>query len=90
MAARVTRAWPDGEAIQVRVDGDAQPILFRWRGIPHPVQRIVETWQIHTNWWESSGVIRRTYHALLTQDGLLCVIYRDLDADTWHLARLYD
>ena len=86
----MTHTLNKDEPIVVQTDDDALPHSMRWLGLPRRVQKIVERWEIHTNWWESSGTIRRTYFALILADGLFCVIYHDCTADTWHLAKIYD
>lgn len=86
----MTHTLQEDEPIAVQIDDDELPYIVRWQGVPRRVQKTVERWEIHTNWWESTGVIRRTYHALILADGLFCVVYRDLITDIWHLAKIYD
>lgn len=86
----MTHTLQEDEPILVQTDDDGRPHTLRWQGFPRRVQKTVERWEIHTNWWESMGVIHRTYFALILVDGLLCVIYRDNITDTWHLAKIYD
>lgn len=51
---------------------------------------VTEQWIIHDEWWRAGQVIWRHYFQVETADGLLCVLYRDLVNDTWHLERVYD
>jgi hypothetical protein len=45
---------------------------------------------VNVDWWRAEGRIWRAYLAVTTTDGLLCVIYQDLEKQTWFLAKVYD
>ncbi|NIV32630.1 MAG: hypothetical protein GWN58_25255 [Anaerolineae bacterium] len=45
---------------------------------------------MHTRWWEPEEAVWREYVKVTTGTGLLCLLYRDLLAGGWFLARVYD
>lgn len=83
----MTRLWPEGAPIGVDAPDDA-PRAFRWQGRRWPVRAVVDQWVIHDDWWQEE--VWRRYFQLLTDDGLLCVVYCDLTTDAWFLERIYD
>ena len=86
----MTRLWLQGVPLHVVVNDQARPMRFVWEGQPHTISRIIKQWEVDTDWWEASGRIWRTYYATCTEDGLLCVFYRDLLSSEWFLSKLYD
>lgn len=86
----MTHTWLTNEHLTVEIGATGKPVTLRWRGRLHRVQQIVQSWEISTDWWESDGEIERTYHALITHAGLLCVVYRDDASGNWFLAKTYD
>lgn len=96
----MTRLWPKGEAIETW-GGQETPAGFIWQGASqgghlagsHRILGICNRWRIHTNWWNpTSGgsAVWREYLKVTTDQGLLCLIYRDLIKGNWFLARVYD
>jgi hypothetical protein len=86
----MSRLWPEGEPIVVQLNEHEQPARFTWRGRAYRPARIHQQWEVDVDWWRPQGRIRRSYLALTTADGLLCVIYQDLEKSTWYLAKVYD
>lgn len=86
----VTRLWTEGEPLAVTVNAAGRPTHLAWHAHSHAVQPIVQQWVVETGWWEEGGPIRRSYYALLTSEGLLCVIYHDHIQHEWRLSKLYD
>jgi hypothetical protein len=101
----MTRLWPEGEAVETwgvtpsgmrgPVPSEARgtpdaPAGFVWRGVPHPIVRVCNRWRVHTRWWESGQTVCRAYLKVVTGDGLLCMLYHDLQGGGWFLSRLYD
>ena len=84
----MTRLWPEGEGIEVDVDGEGAPLSFAWRGYRHRVQGIAKRWRVDEGWWRNR--VWREYFKLATADGLLVLLYRDLLTGDWRLQRLYD
>ena len=83
----MTRLWQEGDPIDV-VDEDGQPRRFTWRGRSHEVDEISRQWRADLGWWAD-----RKWHAyfkLVTDTGLLVIIFEDLETGTWYLQRLYD
>jgi len=67
------------------------PNGLRWRGRDERVARIEATWTMDTDWWmEEAEGVRRRYVRLLTQGGLLCVIFHDLPSGRWYLDTVID
>ena len=92
----MTRSYGFGQvALQVKADEYGIPQKFIWQGRERLVKKLIESWQVHTNWWESGGAIRGCYYALIALSQLdagetLMVIYQDLNTGEWWLTRVYD
>jgi hypothetical protein len=85
----MTRLWPEGEAVKTW-EGKEMLSGFVWKGASHQILRICSRWRLHTRWWDSDKAIWREYIKVTTDGGLLCLLYRDLYAGDWFLARIYD
>ena len=85
----MTRLWLNGEAIETW-GADDTPAGFFWAGTAHCIVEICNRWRVHTRWWEPEEALWREYLKVTTQDGLLCLIYRDLIGGGWFFSRLYD
>lgn len=86
----MTRIWPDGEPAAVERNPHGDPMRFTWRGHRHRIARIEQRWQTDTDWWNDAGRVWRDDYAVLTDDGLLAVLFHDLITDGWFVTRLYD
>jgi hypothetical protein len=87
-AAKPIRA--QDERLLVECGATGRPSAFRCWGSRQHVERVVQSWEVVTDWWESGGEIRRSYHAVITRKGLFCVLYHDSASGEWHLAKTYD
>jgi hypothetical protein len=85
----VTHLWPGGEPLQIWGEA-AMPEGFLWQNMAHRILEVTNCWHVHTRWWEPSETLWREYLKIATDTGLLCLIYRELPAGEWFLARLYD
>lgn len=85
----MSRLWPEGEQIDVQGSGET-PAYFTWRGRTHRLVQVHQRWQVDTDWWRPEGRVWRSYLAVTTTSGLLCVIYQDLERRAWFLAKVYD
>ena len=47
----MTYLWAKGEAIAVKSDTLATPLVFVWQGRTHQVQRIAKRWRVDQGWW---------------------------------------
>ena len=86
---RESRGVGDGDRRESRGVSET-PAGFSWQ---HRSQRVLEVcnrWRIHTRWWEPQQAVWREYWKVVTDAGLLCLIYRDVEAGKWFLARVYD
>jgi hypothetical protein len=86
----MTRLWPNGEPIIVKTDTHGRPTQFIWQGHIHPIRRVAQSWQVDTDWWSEEGRVWRDYRTVITDDGLLCVLYFDNLEQEWRLAKIYD
>jgi hypothetical protein len=84
----VTRLWVVGERISVETDQAGAPVQFRWSGERHRVEAIADRWRADVQWWRLR--VWREHFKLITDTGLLVIIYHDLPQDTWYLQRVYD
>lgn len=86
----MSRLWSEGEIIRVETTHAGWPRQFVWHDQWHRVQRIVQYWRLDTDWWSEQGQVSRDYMAIITHEGLLCVVFLDLLEGTWRLAKIYD
>jgi hypothetical protein len=70
--------------------GEDPPDGFIWKNVSHQILEVCNRWRIHTRWWEPEEMVWRDYLKVITDQGLLCVIYRDLVRGGWFLYRIYD
>lgn len=67
------------------------PTGLRWRGRDERVAHVEAIWATDTAWWaREQGAVRRRYVRLLTQGGLLCVVFHDLASGRWYLDAVMD
>lgn len=85
----MTRLWSEGEPLKLW-SREGIPAHFTWQGESHHVLDVCNRWRIHTRWWEPEHTIWREYWKVVTDRGLLCLIYQDQFSHTWFLARVYD
>jgi len=81
--------WPEGQPIDVELNGRGLVQSFRWQRQEHRVQVISVRWRVHTAWW-TEHEIWRDYWEVATYTKLLCIIYQDLLTLTWRLERVYE
>lgn len=84
----MTKLLPTPPTIEVETDDAGLPLRLRWRRWQADVEVICNRWRVDDDWWRQSVV--RDYYKVRLSDGTLCVIFRDLRANTWHLQRVYD
>ncbi len=85
----MTRLWVEAELIDVW-GRDETPRGFKWNRTPHRVLEVCNIWRVHTLRWEPNEMVWREYLKVLTNTGLLCLIYRDMLTGRWYLQRVYD
>jgi hypothetical protein len=85
----MTRMWPAGEAVEI-LGSEDEPGGFVWRSESHRIVGNHNRWRVHTRWWEPDQAVGREYRKVITDTGLLCLLYRDLLGGGWFLARVYD
>ncbi len=84
----MTRLWAEGEPVEVTLDAEGAPRAFLWRGQWRPVAQIANCWRVQASWWADDAW--REYTKLVTSDGMLATLYRDLRSGAWYCARVYD
>jgi hypothetical protein len=82
----LTRLWVEGEPVEVW-GGEGTPGGFKWNRASHRVQEVCNRWRAHALWWEPNEMVWREYLKVVTNTGLLCLIYRDLLTGSWYLQR---
>lgn len=80
----MTRFWANGTPIAV--DGDLE--AFAWAGQRHAIQRVAKRWRVDEGWWTQRQW--REYARVITDTGLLAIVFQDLVTRQWYLQRLYD
>jgi hypothetical protein len=102
----VTRLCPEGEAVETwggegSLGVDGVPGGFVWHHTRHRITAVRNRWRIHTNWWHGGPIegadspllagTWREYLKVTTDTGLLCLLFRDMEAEAeWYLGRIYD
>ncbi len=76
--------------IEMESDSAGRPVRFGWRGRTYRLQRVQQRWQVDSDWWSAEGRVWRDYMAVVTLEGLFCVIYYDYLDECWHMSRVYD
>lgn len=86
----MTRLFARPEPIQVTADSAGVPQGLYWGGRWRSVVQIANRWRTTSSWWISEAYASREYVKLVTDDGLLCTVYRDMVNDAWYMDRIYD
>jgi hypothetical protein len=79
--------WLPAQSIQMQLRAD-EPFAFQWRGRSHRVRQVTRQWRMDWGWWRLR--LWRDYYKLLTDSGLLVLVYQDLLDGHWYLQQLYD
>ena len=93
--------WSNGEPLHdvtpAGAPRDAAPSGFERHERLHRVQATSNHWRVHSAWWPEALAQHgtefetwRDYWEVVTDTGLLCVLYHDLIADAWYLERIYE
>lgn len=67
---------------------DHQPDQFLWNARLHRVRWITKQWRVDVEWWRMR--VWRDYYKLVTDSGLLVIVYCDLLDHSWYLQQLFD
>ncbi|MDO8688679.1 MAG: hypothetical protein Q7R39_01465 [Dehalococcoidia bacterium] len=73
---------------QVLINAEGAPASFVRRARRERVIDVYKRWRVNEDWWRQE--IAREYFTVETSSGLVGVIFHDLVADCWYLARVYD
>jgi hypothetical protein len=83
----VSYLWSPPEAIEISLKAE-RLYAFKWKGRSHRVIHLAKDWRIDWGWWRLH--IWRHYYKLVTDTGLLVLVYQDLADDSWYLQQVYD
>ena len=64
--------------VRVRTGPRGRPLTIDGRG----VDAVRESWLVEDRWW-TDAPLRRRYWEVVTQDGRMLVVFRDLEAGGW-------
>ncbi len=64
--------------VRVRTGPQGRPLSVDGRG----VEAVRESWLVEDRWW-SEVPLRRRYWEIVTEDGRMLVVFRDLEAGGW-------
>lgn len=77
--------------IDMHTDSQGRPVYFDLNDRRHKLAKVLQHWQVDTDWWTPEGRVHRDYWAVTTVKGMLCVIFCDLEGEGgWFLSKLYD
>lgn len=83
----MTYLWIPALPIAMQTD-EARLVSFMWEGRRHRVRRVARRWRVDVEWWR--GRVWRDYYKLLTDTGLLVIVFHDLLDGRWYLQQLFD
>ena len=83
----MTYLWIPALAIEMTLR-DGRPVAFVWHGRVHRVAWIARQWRVDVAWWRLR--VWRDNYKLVTDTGLLVVVYCDLLEEKWYLQQLFD
>ena len=83
----MTYLWLPALTIEMTLR-ESRPAFFVWQGQNHRVRWIARQWRVDVGWWRLR--VWRDYYKLVTDTGLLVVVYCDLLEEEWYLQQLYD
>lgn len=83
----MTYLWMPSLPIEMVLRQD-QPNHFLWQSRLHRVHFITRQWRVDMEWWRVR--VWRDYYKLVTDSGLLVIVYCDLMMDSWYLQQLFD
>lgn len=80
----------DLQPITVTLSPERRLTALRWHEKEHEIEETVQVWEVDTDWWEATGRVWRWYYAVITEQGLLAVVFLDRATGKWWLERVYD
>jgi nucleotidyltransferase/DNA polymerase involved in DNA repair len=76
---------PSPQPVQVTTSLQGMPRAIVWYDHIREVKLVYETWRERKRWW--SLPVERDYYRLETDDGLVRVVFREVQTDRWLLER---
>jgi hypothetical protein len=83
----MTYLWVPALEIAVQCQ-EVTPAQFWYQGRRHQVLWIAEQWRVDSEWWREPTW--RDYFRVVTDSGLLLLLYHDLLEGQWYLQQTYD
>jgi hypothetical protein len=90
------RLWQNGAPLKVLADVGGQPLSFIWDRDLHRVDSIEDVREPRLDWWAATGEIHRVYYLVITNQGLICEVYRaEVGGEgrapgSWWMSRAWD
>ena len=69
--------------ITVQHDEENVPVTIRLKGREHPVESVMDRWEIDDEWWRGQRICRM-YYQVVVDGGRVVIVYRDLDGSWYH------
>jgi hypothetical protein len=86
----MTRLFPENTPCSVVATQDGEPVKIQILGGWHDVEFIANKWRENSSWWDKEIAVNRELYKVATTDGILCIVYRNLNTDVWCIQRIYD
>ena len=83
----MTYLWLPAQPIVMHLQSK-KPSAFEWKKRKHCVVWIAKSWRMDWGWWRLR--LWRDYYKLVTDTGLLVLVYYDLLEGKWYLQQLFD
>jgi hypothetical protein len=90
------RHFDPGLPIRVTADEKGRPVTFLLNGHIHHTESIEDVREPKLDRRSVTGLLHRVYFVVVTNDGLMCEIFRDVvggqgrEPGSWWMARLWD
>jgi hypothetical protein len=79
--------WLPAQPIEIHLQNE-KLYAFQWKGRSHHIVWLAKQWRTDWGWWRLR--VWRHYYKLLTDTGLLVLVYQDLVDGNWYLQQVYD
>jgi hypothetical protein len=76
------------QTLQVSCDGQGSPFCLQKDQQTAQVEQVLDCWRDTGCWWE--GESEKLFYRLSLDNGAVVEIYRDMEAHTWVLYKVYD
>ncbi len=84
----VSMPRPRNIPLRVKADSHGYPISFNLGGRAYRVLEVIDRWRIDLGWWDVQ--ISKDLFKVVTSDGSLWTLSRDLSGGEWYLDKMHD